>query len=343
MAASVVLVACAAAAEVAAFVLDAESGALAPAGRTPVAGAREPVPAGMPLAISTDRRRLYAGWRNPPYPVSCFDINADGSLSRFGTGHLFAPPAYLATDAAGGLLFAASYHGGLLAVHPIGADGVPGAALQVFDSLPKAHSVLPDPEGRAIYAAVLGSDHILRGALSTTAGRPVAALTVAAVCRRGAGPRHLRFAHSGRSLYAVNELDGTITAYARDGESGVLGEVQTLPLAPGAASGHTLAAADLHLTPDERFLYANERAHALLAGFRLGADGRLVPAGAVSVAPEVRSFAIDPSGRWLVAASFETGALLVWERDGASGALRPAGVYPAGGRAAWVEIVSLPG
>ncbi len=342
MAASVVLVACAADAEVAAFVLDSESGALAPAGRYPVAGLREPMPAGMPLALGADGRVLYAGWRNPPYPVTCFRITADGGLEAFGTGHLAAPMAYLATDAAGRVLFAASYHGGLLAVHPLDAEGVPGAAAQTFDSLPKAHSILPDPEGQAVYAGVLGADRILRGAFTGNPGEPLAPLSVAAYSRRGAGPRHLRFAREGKLLYAVNELDGTLTAYARDGESGVLGELQTVALAAPAGGGRTLAAADLRLTPDERFLYANERAHAVIAGFRLAADGRLRPVAAMPTAPEVRSFAIDPSGRWLVAASFETGALSVWEIDGESGALRPAGGGPVGARAAWVEIAPLP-
>ncbi len=341
MAANVVLVACPADADVATFLLDENSGALVARGRYPLAGLREPVPAGMPLALASRSPVLYAGWRNPPYPVSCFRLTADGGLVACGTGHLSAPPAYLATDVAEGFLFVASYHGGLLAVHALDAEGVPGPALQVFASLPKAHSILPDPEGRAVYAGVLGADRLLRFVFTGNAAAPLAPPTVAAYSRRGAGPRHLRFARSGALLYVVNELDGTLTAYARDGESGVLGELQTVALAPPTA-GRTLAGADLHLTPDERFLYANERAHAVISGFRVSADGRLRPIATMPTAPEVRSFAIAPGGRWLVAASFETGALSVWEIDRDSGALHPAGGGPVGVRAAWVEIARLP-
>lgn len=58
--------------------------------------------------------------------------------------------------------------------------------------------------------------------------------------------------------------------------------------------------ADLHLTPDGRFLYASNRGHDTIATFRVGPDGALSSAGWVPCGGKTpRSFAIDPSG-WYV-------------------------------------------
>ena len=38
----------------------------------------------------------------------------------------------------------------MLSVNRIGADGVPGEPAQVLETPPKAHSILPEPENRAV-------------------------------------------------------------------------------------------------------------------------------------------------------------------------------------------------
>jgi 6-phosphogluconolactonase len=230
----------------------------------------------------------------------------------------------------------------MLSVNPIEADGVPGEPLQVLHTPPKAHSILPDPENHAVYAAVLGGDVILRQPFDPATGRmagPVAAVVHTAA---GAGPRHLRFARGGALLYCVNELDGTLNTYARDPASGALTELQSVRLVPPAAPGKTLASADMHLTPDERFLYASERFSNVLVGFRVHADGTLETLGTVAGEAVPRGFAIDPRGRWLLCAGQQTGCVAVYGIDARSGALTRLAAYAAGGNANWIEIVDLP-
>ena len=64
----------------------------------------------MPLALTPDRRTVFAAARNPPFPVSSFAMGEDGALTLLGTGHLPASMAYIATDRTGRFLFGASYH-----------------------------------------------------------------------------------------------------------------------------------------------------------------------------------------------------------------------------------------
>src|SRR5712671_4998753 len=96
---------------------------------TPVETAAVPGPAkpgsSLPLAVSPDRKRLYAGLRNEPYSVVTFAIDAKtGKLKPVGPGPLADSMAYISTERTGKFLFSASYGGNKIAVNPIGADGV---------------------------------------------------------------------------------------------------------------------------------------------------------------------------------------------------------------------------
>jgi 6-phosphogluconolactonase len=342
MSKTILYVSCAAAGEVVSFRLDGQSGALMEVGRARVPGPVDPPPVSMPLALSPGQRRLYAGCRNPPWPVTAFALREDGAMTAIGTGHLADTMAYLATDRTGRFLLSASYFGAKLAVNPIGADGVPGEPLQVLPTPPKAHSILPDPDNRAIYAAVLGGEVILRQAFDATTGRMAEPATPVAHTAPGAGPRHFRFARGGRRLYCVNETNATLNVYAREPATGALDELQSVRLVPPAAPGQTLAAADLQLTPDGRFLYASERTGNVLVGFRLRADGTVEAVGTVPAEPAPRGFAIDPHGRWLFCAGQESGAVAVYGIDASSGALTRRSAYQAGPNANWIEIAEWP-
>jgi 6-phosphogluconolactonase len=338
---TVVYVSCAAELAVVSFRLDAATGVLSPHGRAIADGTLDPPPSSMPLALTRNGRRLYAGARNAPYQVTAFAVNTDGTLLRLGSGRLADSMAYLSTDAAGRFLYGASYHGAKIAMNVIGTDGVPGEPDQVIATPPRAHSILPDPEGHAVYAAVLGADVILRQAVDPDTGRMAEPLTPIALTAPGAGPRHLRFARGGSRVYCLNELAATLDVYARDAGTGALDRLQSVRVVPPAPPGETLAGADLHLTPDERFLFASERRTSVLAGFHLREDGRLDAIGTVPAEPVPRGFAIDAHGRWLFAAGQDSGRVAVYAIDARSGALTRVGDYAAGGNANWIEIIDL--
>ncbi|WP_157799724.1 beta-propeller fold lactonase family protein, partial [Bacillus subtilis] len=82
----------------------------------------------------------------------------------------------------------------------------------------------------------------------------------------GAGPRHMQFHPGGQYAYCVNELDSTVEVWALNTGEGEAESVQTLDMMPPDFSG-TRWAADIHLTPDGRFLYACDRTSSTLAVF----------------------------------------------------------------------------
>src|SRR4029077_2900936 len=69
-------------------------------------------------------------------------------------------------------------------------------------------------------------------------------------------------------LYLITETTDTIGAYAIDRASGTLTELQFVDALP-ADFKEQPAAADLHVTPDGRFLYGSERKTSTLAGYRI--------------------------------------------------------------------------
>ena len=112
---------------------------------------------------------------------------------------------------------------------------------------------------------------------------------------------------------------------------------------PRGFAGGAPWAADLHLTPDGRFLYASERRSSTLASFAVdAASGALTPIGRSPTEPEPRGFAISPDGRFLVAVGQASHRLSRYAIDGASGALAKLGEQPIGTNPNWVEIVELP-
>ena len=100
-------------------------------------------------------------------------------------------------------------------------------------------------------------------------------------------------------------------------------------------------AADVHLTPNGRFLYASERTTNTIGAFRVeGANGKLIYLGSTPTEKQPRGFAIEPNGRFLVASGEKSETISVYAIDPASGALRLLQKYPTGKGSNWVEIVS---
>ena len=109
---------------------------------------------------------------------------------------------------------------------------------------------------------------------------------------------------------------------------------------PPRNTDNDIWAADIHLTPNGRFLYISERTSSTLAAFSVdGASGKLSYLSGTPTEPQPRGFAIDPKGRFQVATGEKSETISVYAIDQASGALKFLARYPAGKGASWVEIV----
>jgi len=296
----------------------------------------------MPMALSPDKRMLYAALRSEPYSVATFAIESTGNLKRVGTAPLPDSMANIVTDRTGRWLFAASYGGNKVSVSPIGADGIAGAAIAVLPTGKNAHAAIIDAANKNLFVTNLGSDQVLQYSFDAASGKLTPNNPPALGTRPGAGPRHMVLHPNGRHAYLLHELDATVDLLAYDAQHGTLGVVKTWSTLPAGFSGKPWAA-DLHLTPDGRYLYTSERNSNTLAMWSVdAASGELKLIGHQPTEKQPRGFQIDPSGAWLLAVGQTSHAMTAYRIDPATGRLTQQASLPMGKNPNWVEIVNLP-
>jgi 6-phosphogluconolactonase len=318
----------------------------------------------MPMAVSPDRRFLYAGVRSKPFSVHVYSIDAGtGALTPLSVSPLAESFPYIALDKTGRFLFGASYGGHLISVNAVGPDGrVAATPLQVIPVGRNAHAIRTDGSNRFVFVPTLGSDEIFQLTFDATSGRLSSNTPAVALMKPSTGPRHFVTSGDNRFLYALSELLATVTTFSLDARTGLLTELSSasgLPadskLVPGAPRGavgapggppprntdNDIWAADIHMTPNGRFLYISERTSSTLRAFAVeAATGKLTYLTSTPTENQPRGFAIDPKGRFLVAAGEKSDTISVYAIDQASGALTQLQKYPVGKGANWVEIVS---
>ena len=139
----------------------------------------------------------------------------------------------------------------------------------------------------------------------------------------------------------ITETTATIGAYTVDKDKGTLTELQFVETLPAEFKGE-VAAADLQVTPDGKFLYGSERETSTLTGFRIDPDkGTLSPVDRFDTEKTPRGFAIDPRGNFLYAVGLDSNAMTAYAIDPQSGALKPLKQYPMGAMPNWIEFMDL--
>jgi 6-phosphogluconolactonase len=340
---TVVYVSNAASKEIYVLAMNRESGELTLLDKVAVPGTDKPSPSSMPMAVSPDRRFLYAALRSDTFPASSFAIDrTNGRLTHLGTTPLADSMAYIVTDRTGRFLLSASYPGNKLTINPIDEQGhIVEQTTLIIPDRAKAHCILVDAGNKHVYATSLGADTIMQWRFDQAKGTlsPIGPGIIQT--RPGAGPRHMALHPSGRFLYLITETTDTIGAYAIDPATGTLTELQFVDALPSEFREQP-AAADLHITPDGRFLYGSERKTSTLAGYRVDPEkGTLSPIGHFPTEKTPRGFAIDPRGRFLLSVGLDSNSMTVYRIDPQSGALTNLKQYAMGQQPNWIEIVDL--
>ena len=296
-----------------------------------------------PMAASPDRRLLFVATRGEPQSVFTFAIDPkNGKLSLIGSGPLVDSMPYISTDHTGRFLFAASYPGHKFTVSPIGTNGVIGPTQQILENQTNAHSILPDAKNRYVLAATLGNDlvNVLKFDAKTGKLEPNTPPSVSVKTKTG--PRHLVFHPKGKLVYLLGELDGAVHVFDYDPGKGQLKEKQSVNTLPPGVTGR-IAAADLQITPDGKFLYSSDRTSNTLTGFKVSsADGTLTLIETIPTEAMPRSFSIDSSGRYLFLVGMRSHQMSGYQIDSKTGKLIKLKEYAMGKIPNWVEIVELP-
>ncbi len=292
------------------------------------------------LALSPDNNFLYAVNEmadSAEASVSAFSFNREEESLIFlnKQSSRGGAPCYVSVDDGGNAVFVGNYLGGNLSMLPVNDNGSLGKASTTIQhegssvnenrqQSPHVHCTYISPDNNRLFVADLGTDKVSAYAFDDgqTSLENKPAFTYQA--EAGAGPRHLTFHPNGEFAYLVNELNGTVVAFEQSGDS--LQVIQTVSTLPDGYDG-AISGADIHVSPDGRFLYVSNREDLNnIVIYHISDDGMLDKIGEQSsggVHP--RNFMIDPTGNYLLVANRHTDNIVIFERDKESGLITPTG------------------
>lgn len=248
-----------------------------------------------------------------------------------------ADPCYISFDKTGHYALVANYTGGSVAVFLVLNDGRVGAASAFVQHTgkgarpdrqegPHAHWIQTTADNRFAVAADLGLDEVLVYKFDAANGSLKANDPAFAKLPPGTGPRHVAFAPNNKFVYVVDELNSTVTAFTYDAQGGVLSQIQTISTLPAGFSGAN-DAAEIHIHPNGKFLFASNRGHDSIVVFSIDQhNGKLTLVNHFSTLGKTpRNFELDPSGRLLFAANEDSGNIVIFKINLNTGKLTPTG------------------
>ena len=287
------------------------------------------------LSLSKDQKVLYAVNENgSESTVSSFQFDSvSGKLTELNQQKAQgADPCYIINDDKN--VIVANYSGGNIAVFGKTNNGSLTAIKQVVQHKgkgihsrqegPHVHMVYFSPDKKYVLSNDLGTDTVYIYEYRSNAGTEVLKLKGTFAVQSGSGPRHLTFSKGGKFVYLLQELSGSLSVFSFS--NGQLHKIQETTILAKDFKGN-FTGADIHISPDGKFLYASNRGEAnTISIFKILKNGQLQSQSVVSsLGKGPRNFAIDPTGKYLLVAHQYSNEVVVFKRDLISGAIADTG------------------
>jgi 6-phosphogluconolactonase len=291
------------------------------------------------LAITRNGKHVYSVNEVRNGGVSSFIFNPATAeltfLNRVSSGG--DGPCYVAVDDKDKYVFAGNYGSGSLSAIPIKEDGSLSTDVQFIQQEgssidksrqqgPHVHSTVLSPDNHYLLTPNLGTDKVSIYVFDANkTSQPLAPADPAFVSvKPGSGPRHIIFHPNSKFVYLVHEMGSMITVF--DYKNGKLTEKQTITMLSHDFKGK-VGAADIHISPDGKFLYASNRGEANeLVIYSINKEGKLNYVGRqTALGKTPRNFVIDPTGNFLLVANQDSNEVIIFKRDSKTGLLTPTG------------------
>lgn len=221
-------------------------------------------------------------------------------------------------------VFTANYMGGNLSVFDIDDSGklkfnktfdfIGTGPVKDRQEQAHIHSVNFTPDGTQLWANDLGSDKIRVIDMESMTHDEKNDIQLPL----GSGPRHTCYHSNGKYAYIITELSGDVLVLNIK-EENKTELIQTIKADTIGAQG----SADIHLSPDEKFLYASCRLQSDgIAIFRVSPEtGLLERIGYCLTGKHPRNFAITPNGKYVLVACRDNNSVEIYSRDTETGLL----------------------
>jgi 6-phosphogluconolactonase len=291
------------------------------------------------LAVSRDGKYVYSlnEFRNGEVSAFTFNSVTGGLtfLNRVSSGG--DNPCYVSVDDKNRFVIVGNYGSGSLIAVPLKKDGSLGTDVQLIQQEgssvdkgrqqgPHVHSTVLSPDNKYLLTPNLGTDKVsIYKFDGSKTSRPLTPADPPFVSvEAGSGPRHIIFHPNSKFVYLIQEMKCSITAF--DFKDGKLTEKQVITMLSPDFKGR-VGAADIHISPDGKFLYGSNRGDANeIVIYAVDKDGKLTFMGRESTQGKTpRNFVIDPTGNFLLVANQNTNEIIIFRRDQKTGLLTPTG------------------
>lgn len=288
------------------------------------------------LAVSPDNKFVYSVNENGAQSkVSSFSFDSvSGKLDFLNSqDSKGADPCYIINDDKN--VIVANYSGGNISVFGKNGDGSISEAKQVVQHYgkginakrqekPHVHMVHFSPDRKFVLSNDLGNDKVYSYQYDPNSAKENLKVKDSVSLSPGSGPRHLTFSKDGKHVYLLQELNGALTVFSYS--KGKLKKMTETSILAKDFKG-TFSSADLHVSPDGKFLYASNRGEANdISIFKILKKGKLELKGQTSTLGKgPRNFAIDPTGNFLLVAHQYSNNIVIFKRDMATGMITDTG------------------
>jgi 6-phosphogluconolactonase len=288
------------------------------------------------LTVSNDNKYVYSVSENDKKSsISAFGYDSkSGKLDYINHQNPNGlNPCYIINDEKN--VITANYSSGNISILGKNSDGSIGEVKQVVQhsgkginarrqESPHAHMVYFSPDKKYVLANDLGTDKVYVYQYNPNSATEVLKIKSVMDVKSGSGPRHLIFSKNGKYVYLLQELDGTITSFSY--ADGILHKVgETTVVSPDFKGD--IGAADIHISPDGKFLYATNRGTANdISAFKILKNGKLDFVQRTSTLGKgPRNFTIDPTGNFLLVGHQYTNDIMIFKRNKKTGLLTATG------------------
>ena len=245
-------------------------------------------------------------------------------------------PCYITVDKTGKWIIVGNYSSGNFGILPVDKNGVLQPAIQTIQMVgksidtirqnsPHVHTTFFTKENDVLYVTDLGTDKIIGYSFNDKLGMVQPLRQPFISTEAGSGPRHMEISADGKFMYMVQELTGFAVVYSIKNKA--LKKLQSISTSQENFSG-TPASADIHISPDGKFLYVSNRGDANnLAIYSIDKKSGLLSLidhqSTLGLAP--RNFNFDPSGKFLLVANQNSNEVVIFNRNAKSGLLKDTG------------------
>ena len=270
--------------------------------------------------------------------VSSFEFNPENKslsfLNKQSSGG--ENPVYVSVHKSGKWLANANYTEGSVSIHPLFENGKIDLLAQNFQysdgsthkerqTRSHVHSAVFSPQNDYLFMPDLGADKIRCYRFDETQKQPLIETEIPFTkTDLEAGPRHFTFHPNQKFGYCIEEMAGSISVYQY--ENGTLQKIQRINTHPDKIK-EGFESSDIHISPDGKYLYATNRGNENnIAIFSIAENGLLKNIGYQStLGKHPRIFALDESGKFLVATNVISGNVVVFKRNPITGLLKKVG------------------